>query len=206
MIKSYNLTSGATNSCGCLSKEIKSKNGKRNKKYNQYDTNGDYGICYTFKNEPIFFDLEDYDKIKSYCWHLNCKGYAYASDIDSPNKHVFMHNIVMDNLDMQFIVDHIHHTQDGDNSSCDNRKNNLRKTTQSRNCVNKKKQKNNTSGVVGVRQRKDNGKWIADIDMDKRHYYLGQYYSFEEAVKARKEAELKYHKEYSPKTYGQRDY
>ena len=206
MVKGYNLTSGTTNSCGCLLKEIQSKNGKCNKKYNKYDLSGCYGICYTYKDEQILFDLEDYDKIKNYCWHLNCKGYAYANNINCSDKHVFMHNLVMDNLDKQFIIDHIHHTENGDNSSCDNRKSNLRKTTQSRNCVNKKKQKNNTSGVVGVRRRKDNGKWVADIDMDKKHYYLGQYDAFEDAVKARKEAELKYHKEYCPKPYGQRNY
>lgn len=59
------------NSCGCLQKETKSKNGRSNKRYNIYDLTGEYGIGYTSKGEKFYFDLEDYDKIKDYCWHVN---------------------------------------------------------------------------------------------------------------------------------------
>lgn len=199
LVKAHCLTSGNTTSCGCVAKETKSQNGKKNKKYNIYDLTKEYGVCYTSKNEKILFDLEDYDKIKDYCWYINCKGYAYACEIGNSKKHVFMHNVVMDNTNREYIIDHIFHNKNGENSSCDNRKSNLRRTTQCKNCINKKMQKNNTSGVVGVRMRKDSGKWIADINIDKQHIYLGQYNTFDEAVIARKEAESKYHKEYKPK-------
>ena len=180
--------------------------GKQNKKYNRYDLTGQYGICYINNEEKVLFDLEDYDKIKNYCWRVNCKGYAYASDINNKNKFVFMHNIIMNNEEKQYVVDHISHDGDWNNSSLDNRKCNLRVTSQSRNCVNKKKQSNNASGVVGVTKRKDNGKWVASIDMDKKHYYLGQFDNFDEAIKARKEAEERLHKEFIPKTYGFRSH
>ena len=36
LIRGSSLTSGSTRSCGCLSKEISSKNGKNLKKYNTY--------------------------------------------------------------------------------------------------------------------------------------------------------------------------
>lgn len=32
---------------------------------NTYDLSGEYGIGYTTKGEEFWFDLEDYDKIKS---------------------------------------------------------------------------------------------------------------------------------------------
>ena len=155
--------------------------------------------CGMYKKQKILFDLEDYDKIKDFSWHLNTKGYAYANNVlDYGGKKIFMHNIVMDNINKEYIVDHIYHDKDGNNSSCDNRKFNLRKTTQSKNTVNKKRQSNNTSGVTGVGFRKDNQKWVAHICVDKKYRYLGQYNTFEEAVLVRKNAERELHKEYSP--------
>lgn len=46
----------------------------------------------------------------------------------------------------------------------------------------------NKSGATGVRQI-PSGKWVAEIDC-KRRYYLGAYSTFEEAVGARKKAEI----------------
>ena len=48
----------------------------------------------------------------------------------------------------------------------------------------------NKSGVRGVSQKK-NGKWLAQITFKRKNYNLGTYENFEDAVKARKEAEEK---------------
>ena len=48
------------------------------KKYNTYDLTGEYGIGYTSKDEEFYFDLEDYDKIKDYCWRITMQGYVRA--------------------------------------------------------------------------------------------------------------------------------
>ena len=74
------LTTGSTQSCGCLQRELQSK---KMKKYNEYDLSGEYGIGYTNNcNEEginyFYFDLEDYDKIKNYCWCFNNTGYIQA--------------------------------------------------------------------------------------------------------------------------------
>ena len=53
-------------SCGCL-KIDKLKIGKKN----EYNLLGDYGIGYTSKGEAFYFDLEDYNKIKNYCWFIS---------------------------------------------------------------------------------------------------------------------------------------
>ena len=55
---------------------------------------------------------------------------------------------------------------------------------------NRKVFKNNTSGVPGVEWLPREQKWKATICFRRKRYFLGQYYSFEEAVKARKEAEV----------------
>jgi hypothetical protein len=56
-----------------------------------------------------------------------------------------------------------------------------------------KRHKDNTSGKTGVRFRKDRGKWTARISYQNKNISLGCYETFEDAVKARQEAELKYY-------------
>ena len=53
--------------------------------------------------------------------------------------------------------------------------------------------KNNTSGVPGVDWRTDKRLWRAMICFKGKRYYLGSYGRFEDAVKARKMGEEKYH-------------
>ena len=61
------LRSGITKSCGCLVSDKMQEWNKTNKKCNVYDLTGDCGIGYASNtNEPFYFDLEDYDKIKNY--------------------------------------------------------------------------------------------------------------------------------------------
>jgi len=52
-------------------------------------------------------------------------------------------------------------------------------------------QKNNTSGHTGVQKR--GNKWAAVITFKKHNYYLGSFDQYEDAVKAREEAEEKLH-------------
>ena len=58
----------------------------------------------------------------------------------------------------------------------------------------------NTSGVTGVRQEKTIGdpKGTAGITYNYESKWLGSYNTFDDAVKARLKAEIKYFGEYSP--------
>jgi phage gp16-like protein len=62
--------------------------------------------------------------------------------------------------------------------------------------LNKKTQRNNTSGVKGVSYNKAMDKWFAYIDINKRRIHLGAYANKEDAINARLEGEEKYHKPY----------
>ena len=53
---------------------------KHNKKYNWYDLSGEFGIGFTQNDILFYFDLEDYDKIKNYCWRFNEYGTLIAHD------------------------------------------------------------------------------------------------------------------------------
>lgn len=81
-------------------------------------------------------------------------------------------------------VDHI----DGDRSN--NRWTNLRNVTASENRRNTARRSDNTSGVVGVFWNKQTKKWSANIVLKTVH--LGSFNSFDEAVAARKAAEVEY--------------
>ena len=195
--RALQLKNGDSQSCGHLQKEIVSKLSKARKTYNQYDLSGEYGIGYTSDGNEFYFDLEDYDKIKNYHWYINSNdGYVEATKEDKDNRHTRLHRIVMGVMDKdwrQYQVDHIH----GEKSRNDNRKSNLRIATVSQNGMNKGIQSNNTSGVTGVNWDKRRNKWRARIKIDEKEKYLGEFVNFEDAVKARKDAEEKYFGEYA---------
>lgn len=84
-------------------------------------------------------------------------------------------------------IDHINHVRD------DNRLENLRLVTRQGNRRNQRiTSRNKTSGVMGVYWNKQREKWHAQIKVDGKAIYLGQSDNFDEAVRLRKDAELKY--------------
>lgn len=189
VILSKNLIKkNGTKSCGCFAKENMSK---IKKKYNVYDLTGDFGIGYTLKDEEFWFDLEDYEKIKDFCWSKNKKGYIISTD-SKTKKTTLLHRIIT-NCQDNLMPDHIH----GKETRYDNRKSNLRICTNQENCMNASLSANNTSGVAGVVWHKRDKVWQARIKINYKYIHLGYFNSFDEAVKARKEAEEKYFGEFS---------
>lgn len=81
-------------------------------------------------------------------------------------------------------IDHIN----GDKT--DNRLANLRSVTRSQNSKNHPLSSSNTSGVTGVYYCGRTGKWRATVFSNGKRYHLGRYSSFDDAVEARKAAEL----------------
>lgn len=188
-VDAYSLTHKRTESCGCIQREIAKNNLQRS---NEYDLSGEYGIGYTSKGEPFYFDLEDYDKIKEYTWFIgtgSIDGYVVSGTKN--RKHTLMHRLVM-NYSGTNDIDHIH----GKETRNDNRKYNLRIATRSQNNMNKGVAKSNT-GIIGVHQIKHNGKFRAYIAKDGKNIHLGDFINIEDAIKARKEAEVKYFGEYA---------
>ena len=189
------LKYGWTKSCGCLKMEIARQNGRTTKQHNVYDLDREeYGIGYTSKGEEFWFDKEDYDKIKDYCWHYGAKGYL-VTKFPNQEKKVRFHRFVMNANDDEY-VDHIIHPTKNENKY-DNRKSNLRKVSNSQNCMNRHLHSNNTSGVTGVFWREDQQVWKAIIGYNNQQIHLGSFKDFEDAVAARKAAEEQYFREFS---------
>jgi hypothetical protein len=139
------------------------------------------------------FDIEDYDLIKNFYWSVDSKGYAIAINREDKNKkHILMHRLITGVCDVSGVeVDHIKHNK------LDNRKSELRTVTKSQNMQNQSLSIANTSGVKGVSFYKKTSKWRAHIQLNKKFIHLGLFDNFEDAVKARKDAENKYFGEFS---------
>jgi hypothetical protein len=71
-------------------------------------------------------------------------------------------------------------------------KENCKWSTKTEQALNQRIYKNNTSGCVGVHIDTKTKQWRAQIRYNKKGHTIGRYETFEEAKKARLEAELKY--------------
>lgn len=88
-------------------------------------------------------------------------------------------------------VDHIN------NNKSDNRAINLRAATKSQNNCNRRTQRNNTSGVKGVRWNKKSKKWIGYVWLNRKMKHLGYFSTIEEAGLAVHLAREKMHGEFA---------
>ena len=194
IVRGSALKTGNTQSCGCIHTEALIEIGKNNKKYNKYDLTGEYGIGWTSNtNKEFYFDLEDYDKIKDYCWleHTLKGGYHTLEAKDINTKEVIrMHWIIVGKY-----YDHV------DRNPLNNKKSNLRTASKNQNNQNHKKFITNTSGFSGVSWHKRVNKWMARISINNHRILIGYFDNLEDAVKARLEAEAKYYGEFAPQRH-----
>lgn len=182
-VRGQNLVKGITKSCGCLRTE---KTVERSISKNTYEKCGDYTYVYDNSGNRCIIDTEDLDKIKPYYWSKS-EGYWKSQRISLQNCRLHRFLLGFPNSED---VDHI----DGDTDN--NRKYNLRPCSHKNNSRNHKVASNNTTGVTGVVYVKRTGKYMARIKVNQKDIFLGYYKTLEEASKVRKEAEIKYFKEY----------
>lgn len=128
-------------------------------------------------------------------WNSNNAGREIATRL--PTGHIYMsinrvkalaHRIIwkmVHGVDPD-CIDHI----SGDPS--DNRLENLRSVAQAINARNTRLGKNNTSGFNGVRMDPRTGRWLVRVSYDYRSIHIGVFDRFDEACKARKNAEAQY--------------
>ena len=186
------LVTNNTKSCGCLQKESAKEAGERIRERNKYDLSGTYGIGWTCNtNIEFYFDIEDYDKIKDYCWYEGQLSRTYHTlETRTNNTIVKMHQIIFEKN-----ADH------KNRNTLDNRKENLRKCTTQENLWNSSLRSDNTSGYIGVSWDKENNKWSSRIDIDGKHKRLGRFTNKDDAIRARLQAEAKYFGEFAPQRH-----
>jgi len=135
-------------------------------------------------------DLSDLDRVMEITgyWMANTKNNPY---VYGPAGVGMIHRWIME-PPIGLVVDHINH------DTFDNRRCNLRVCTSAENTRNKKLSPRNKSGISGV--RRNGSKWTAGIGVDMKYVHLGTFSTIEGAIKARKDAEIKYFGEFRPKT------
>jgi len=167
-----NLTSGASKSCG------------------KCPTNTFYKFCnfvmgLTAKGEPFYFDIEDFELVTKYNWHITDKGRVQTNTPDGP---VRMHRLLTG-----FPPNDVDHRNGEQNN---NRRYNLRVCSHANNMRNMKKHIDGSSKYKGVSWASHCRKWRAQIFIDGKRIHLGYFGSEELAHKEYCKASLKYHGEF----------
>lgn len=200
---SYSLTSGHTQSCGCLrSERIGERNTKYSSKNNKIIDNKDGTISlFDEQNNMCIIDNDDYNILNRWYWRKahdsrNKEGYwltnAKKEDIANGypttiKLHQFVAELKYGKYDKESLVpDHLSRDHD------DNRKCNIILKSKMDNSHNRSLSVTNKSGKTGVKYLEDRNKYQAYITVNYKNIHLGTFDSFEDAVKARKEAENKY--------------
>ena len=157
---------------------------KNFRKTNQYiKCDGFYKIIVNSKKygtQEVLIDEEDYEKAKQYHWFIQA-GYASTNIKENGERDIIRLHRLLLNYFGKLYIDHINH------NTLDNRKCNLRLVTSRENQQNRTPKK---QGCIGV--YKSGKKYMASIKANGKDLYLGTFEKFEDAVKARKDAELKY--------------
>lgn len=202
-----NLTSktNPTRSCGCLAIELRKE---QNRKENVYDlTSFEYGVGYDSNGKEFYFDKEDFELIKGYCWvvHITkrkrkdgttrekitvCANGKYHN---GKRKAVLLHRLVMGLYDTEFCNNEVDHI---DRNPLNNQKSNLRICTNQQNSFNRGIRNNNTTGIIGVRKTYNN-KFIATIGYNYKKQYLGTYETLLDAAIAYNEKALELYGEFA---------
>ena len=173
------LRSGNTTSCGCYYKETRKMIGKQ---YNTYDlTTYEFGVGYCKNGSEFYFDKEDYDKIKNYCWNYDGR-YVQAHSLQDDGyttKIIRLHRVILNINDREDInVDHINLERN------DCRKINLRRASDVQNGRNKIEcfcTFENPVGILKVRENK--------YDVSIASKYRGSRSTLKEAIKYRQQLE-----------------
>lgn len=93
------------------------------------------------------------------------------------NKRYYLHRLAWLYVhgELPKTIDHVNQ------NPSDNRIDNLRNVTQLENMRNRKLSSNNTSGITGVTYNKSRKKWVAQININDKGYFLGHFDTAEDA-------------------------
>jgi hypothetical protein len=146
------------------------------------------------QNKVALVDDEDFERLSSRKWYAAKERYTFYAvrtvKRNGKNTTIRMHREVLRlSKDDGVVVDH------RDMNGLNNQKENIRKADKTINNLNKRLQKNNSSGFRGVSWHKGNRKWGAHIRVEGKLKGLGFYSEAAEAAIAYNKASIKYYGE-----------
>lgn len=192
------LRDGSVKSCGCLQKELLAQRSKKTIKWEMIDEKTVKGTTNNLSGIDFYIDYEDFIKCKDICWSAQYSEKSHTYYIHGKTSYKgqceYLHRFIL-GLSKEDDVEVDHKDHDGTN----NTKNNLRVGARTQNAMNMAKFSITKSGYHGVCWNKKIGKWAVEIWENKNRRYLGFYSDLNEAIKARKDAEEEYFKDWSYK-------
>jgi hypothetical protein len=186
-IRSSKLRNGESKSCGCLKQYRKLSDNKTSNK-NEYFVVGDTAIIkLNYRNLILdcIIDKEDIERVCLYYWtakYSRAMDSYYVGSRFGDKKCLLIHRIITD-CPSNLFVDHKNH------NTLDNRKSNLRISTNSLNQQNQKGlKKNNKSGIRGVHWNKRGKTWEARVKVNQKIVFNKCFKDIHEAETAVKKA------------------
>lgn len=143
--------------------------------------------CYDKKQNVVgrfIIDKEDLEKVKYHKWRLDTNNRVITGNCTESKPRKELSRLLLDVQDKTIVVDHI------DGNPLNNKKNNLRKCSQSENLCNRHFMSNNKSGTIGVVFDKNRHRWAPEIQKEYKRVHLGRYTLLEEAKYVRYIAEI----------------
>jgi len=195
--------SGLKSRCkACRSKDASAAHRKKNPEVKQkmvshvvYDYGEYVGVDVStpkHRGATMLIDYEDWRRLGSEIGVNRCSAWQGGSTVYATanvgGKTSYVHRLIISGE----VIDHIN------GNGLDNRKSNLRACTQSENTMNRLKC-NARSGKVGVSWSNRHKRWCVEIRENGKRHYLGWFDDLDEAVKTRRDAELKFFGEFAPK-------
>lgn len=177
-----NLSNGHVRSCGCVHSDV------NREKISRY--NSSLGRESHLETKTRLYRI--WIGIKSRCFTETSAGYKNyggrgicVCDEWVHSYNAFSEWAMQNGYDDSLTIDRI----DPDGDYCPA---NCRWVTMSVQEFNKRRSPSNTSGTTGVSYNKKSGKWVAYICKEGTRHHLGAYDCIDDAIKARKDAEIKY--------------
>lgn len=134
-------------------------------------------IRLTRGKEALVDDI-DYQYLMQWSWCAIVQNNGWRAMRKNGKKTRYMHQEIADRIDIKGdMIDH------RDRNPLNNRRDNLRPSTQSQNLHNRGPQKNNTTGVKGVWFCKRAEKYVAEVSVEGKKHWLGHFATVVEAEK-----------------------
>lgn len=165
-------------------------------KRNEIIVKGEYSELLVIKKSEkyvVLIDIDDIEMALLYKWYITSHGYVANKNRD---KIIYLHHLIMgiNGKKGSVYIDHI------DRNKLNNRKSNLRISTNQQNSFNKGIARSNT-GIIGVSFNKNRAKYESKIKVDYETFNLGRYGDLYSAIKARLEAEKAFFGDFAPQRH-----
>ena len=181
-VSQRNLKSGTSQSCGCLHREMMNEN---------FSTHGmtDSRLYYIWKGMNARCYVKSHNRYE----HYGAKGIIVCDEWKNDFQTFY-----------DWAIQNGYDANASRNECTIERKNvngnycpeNCRFASATTQCINQNLRKDNKTGIKGVNWDKYRNKWQAQLQINKKKVLNEHFHNFDDAVKARRDAELKYFNKY----------